>query len=121
MAFIVNNYQLLRYKPWQATQENAWDNQPGSDKIYITSWKAFLQTKYAKQHVPDWFEKLQTLQNLSENDIDSEDFSEQLPQREEWMHLADLIPGCFVNTTKYLSLIVIVMTGKMTSASMHTT
>ena len=95
-------YQLLRYKPWQATQENAWDNQPGSDKIYITSWKTFLQTKYAKQHVPDWFEKLQTLQNLSENDTDSEDFSEQLPQREEWMHLADLIPGSFVNTTEQI-------------------
>ena len=96
-------YQLLRYKPWQATQENAWDNQPGSDKIYITSWKAFLQTKYAKQHVPDWFEKLQTLQNLSENDTDSEDFSEQLPQREEWMHLADLIPGSLVNTNEQIS------------------
>ncbi|XP_068687691.1 ATP-dependent DNA helicase pif1-like [Montipora foliosa] len=93
---------LLRYKPWQATQENAWDNQPGSDKIYITSWKAFVQTKYAKQHVPDWFEKLQTLQNLSENDTDSEDFSEQLPQHEDWMHLADLIPGSFVNTTEQI-------------------
>ena len=59
--------------------------------------------KYAKQHVPDWFEKLQTLQNLSENDTDSEDFSEQLPQREEWMHLADLIPGSLVNATEQIS------------------
>lgn len=49
-------YQLLRYKPWQTTQENAWGDQPGSDDIYITSWKAFLQTQYAKQHVPDWHE-----------------------------------------------------------------
>ena len=93
-------YQLLRYKPWQTTQENAWDDQPGSDDIYITSWKAFLQTQYAKQHVPDWHEKLQTLENLSENDTDCENISQQLPQREEWMHLADLIPGSFVNTTE---------------------
>ena len=28
-------YQLLRYKLWQTTQENAWDDQPGSDDIYI--------------------------------------------------------------------------------------
>ena len=91
---------MLRYKPWQTTQENAWGDQPGSDDIYITSWKAFLQTQYAKQHVPDWHEKLQTLENLSENDTDCENISQQLPQREEWMHLADLIPGSFVNTTE---------------------
>ena len=24
-------YHLLRYKPWQTTQDNAWDNQPSSD------------------------------------------------------------------------------------------
>ena len=93
-------YQLLRYKLWQTTQENAWDDQPGSDDIYITSWKAFLQTQYAKQHVPDWHEKLQTLESLSENDTDCENISQQLPQREEWMHLADLIPESFVNTTE---------------------
>ena len=28
-------YQLLKYKPWQTTQENAWGDQPGSDDIYI--------------------------------------------------------------------------------------
>lgn len=47
--------------------------------IYIlTSWKAFLETQYAKQHVPDWHEKLQTLENLSENDTDCENISQQL-------------------------------------------
>ena len=45
---------------------------------------------------------LQTLQNMSENDTDSEDFSEQLPQREEWKHLADIIPGSFVITTEQI-------------------
>lgn len=28
-------YQLLRYKPWQTTQENAWDDQSGSDDILV--------------------------------------------------------------------------------------
>ena len=45
---------------------------------------------------------MQTLQNLSENDTDLEDFSEQLPQRVEWKHLADIIPGSFVNTTEQI-------------------
>ena len=27
-------------------------------------------------------------------------FSEQLPEREEWMHLADIVPGSFINTTE---------------------
>ena len=34
-------YQLIRYKPWQRTQENARGNQPGNDEIYITQWKNF--------------------------------------------------------------------------------
>ena len=93
-------YQLLRYKPWQSTQENAWGDQPGSDEVYISSWISFLQTQYAKVNVPDKYEKLQTLQNLSENETDPEYISHQFPQREEWMHLADLIPGSFVNTTE---------------------
>ena len=46
--------------------------------------------------------KMQTLQNLSENETNSEDFSEQLRQREEWKQLADIIPGSFVNTTEQI-------------------
>ena len=37
-------YQLLTYKPWQTTQDNAWGNQPGNDEIYVTKWKEFLET-----------------------------------------------------------------------------
>ena len=33
-------YQLLRCKPWHTTQENAWDDEPGFEEIYITKWKA---------------------------------------------------------------------------------
>lgn len=94
-------YQLLRYKPWQTTQDNAWGDQPGSNEIYITSWKNFLESQYAKEHVPDWCEKLQNSQNVPEDQNDSDSsYSEQLPEREEWMDLADIIPGSFINKTK---------------------
>lgn len=94
-------YQLLRYKPWQTTQDNAWGDQPGSNEIYISSWKKFLETQYAKEHVTDWCEKLQNFQNLYEDQSDGDlCYSEQLPEREEWMHLADIVPGSFINTTK---------------------
>ena len=89
-------YQLLRYKPWHTTQENAWDDEPGLEEIYITKWKDFLQTRYVQQHVPDWCERLHTVQTYSEDDTDFEHTPQELPQREEWMILADLIPGSFV-------------------------
>ena len=90
-------YQLLKHKPWHTTQDNAWDCQEGTDEIYITKWKEFLQTPYAEEHVPDWYEKLQSVQNNTEEEPNIEHSSEELPQREEWMDLADLIPGYFVN------------------------
>ena len=45
-------YQLLWYKPWQTTQDNAWGDQPGSNEIYITSWKIFL--KLSMQSACSW-------------------------------------------------------------------
>ena len=42
-------YQLLRYKPWQTTQDNAWGDQPGSNEVYISSWKNFLETRCTQQ------------------------------------------------------------------------
>ena len=91
-------YQLLRNKPWHKTQDNAWGGQPGTDEIYINKWKDFLETPYAKQHVPDWYEKLHSMQNKSHEEPDIDPTSQELPQREEWMHLADLVPESFVNT-----------------------
>jgi hypothetical protein len=46
-------YQLLRYKPWRLTQDNAWDSDEPSDEDLINKWQEFLQTPYAKQNVPD--------------------------------------------------------------------
>ena len=91
-------YQLLTYKPWQTTQDNAWGDQPGNDEIYVTKWKEFLETSYAKKYVPDWHDKLQSVQNCSDDDKIAEETTQELPAREEWMVLSDLIPGSFVTT-----------------------
>ena len=69
-----------KYKPWKNNHENAWGDQPGSDEVHITSWKEFLETQYAKKHVPDWFEKLHSLQSLTEGSADTDHPSEQHPQ-----------------------------------------
>jgi len=92
-------YQLLRYKPWHTTQDNLWSDKPATDEVYINEWKIFLQTLYAKEHVPDWYEKLNTVQNYSqyENETDVQHTPQEHPQREEWMLLADLVPGSFVS------------------------
>ena len=82
-------YQLLRYKPWKITQENSWDNER-SDENMINKWQEFLQTAYAKENVPDWFDKLRSVvqnQQESENPIVDE---QPENTREEWMIISDL-------------------------------
>ena len=54
-------YQLLRYKPWRLTQNNAWGDQERTDDIFISNWQEFLKTAYGQTNVPDWFDKLQTV------------------------------------------------------------
>ena len=83
-------YQLLRYKPWKITQENAWDNEESTDENIINKWQEFLQTAYAKEHVPDWFDKLQSVvQNQQESE--NLNLGEQ-PENihEEWMIISNL-------------------------------
>ncbi len=92
-------YQLLKYKPWQTTPNNAWGDQLGDNEMYINSWRDFLQTKFAKENVPDWHNKIDCIENWVE-DVSKNDNEESLqgaPDKEEWMHLAELIPGRFVN------------------------
>jgi ATP-dependent DNA helicase PIF1 len=81
-------YQLLRYKPWQTTQNNAWDGQEPTDEIFINCWHEFLQTPYGQSNVPDWFDKLQTV--IQSQEPDHEPSEEQEVTREEWMILSDL-------------------------------
>ena len=83
-------YQLLRYKPWKLTQDNAWDDQEASDDILVTCWHEFLQTPYAEANVPDWFDKLQdVIQNQEEPDNQPVELDSS-NTREEWMIISDL-------------------------------
>ena len=88
-------YQLLRYKPWKISQDNAWDNEEPSDQNIINKWQQFLQTPYAKTNVPDWFDKLQSvIQNQEEPEnqlVDAQSENTQSENaREEWMIISDL-------------------------------
>ena len=60
-------YQLLRYKPWRTTQNNAWGDQEPDDEILINHWQEFLQTPCGQTNVPDWFDKLQTIVKVNKN------------------------------------------------------
>lgn len=46
-----------------------------------------------KSMFPDWHDKLDTVQNYNENNMDTEHATQELPQREEWMLLIELVPG----------------------------
>ena len=83
-------YQLLRYKPWKITQDNAWGDQEPSDEMFVSCWHEFLQTPYAEANVPDWFDKLQdVIQNQEEPDSEPVE-SDSNNTREEWMIISDL-------------------------------
>ena len=81
-------YQLLRYKPWQTTRNNAWGGQEATDEILINSWQDFLQTQYGQSNVPDWFDKLQAV--IQSQEPEHEPSEEQERTQEEWMILSDL-------------------------------
>ena len=52
---------MLKYKPRHTNQNNAWGDQEGTEQVFVTKWKDFLESTAAKQHVPDWYEKLQNV------------------------------------------------------------
>ncbi len=60
----------MRYRPWTITQNNAWGDQEPTDEVLIAKWKEFLQTPYGQTHVPEWFDKLQSvIQSQQEPDL----------------------------------------------------
>lgn len=84
-------YQLLRYKPWQHSVDNAWGDKEGSDSVYIDNWHSFLQTPNAKQFVPNWLQQINPISEYVNQIIDKDNFTEtDTSKREEWMILADL-------------------------------
>lgn len=84
-------YQLLRYKPWQHSVDNAWGDEEGSDSVYIDNWHSFLQTPNAKQFVPNWLQQINSISEYVNQIIDKDNFTEtDTGEREEWMIIADL-------------------------------
>lgn len=75
-------YQLLRYKPWLLSQNNAWND--------VTFWEQFLQTPYAQANVPDWFDKLQDVIQTQEQPSNQHAIESNNNSREEWMIISNL-------------------------------
>ena len=86
-------YQLLKLKPWQSSPQNAWDNLPDT---FISTYKQFLSTDYAKQHVSTIAEELhraeqyESIQLANEDSDHTEETYEH--NQEEWMLLCQLQP-----------------------------
>lgn len=86
-------YQLLKYKPRHTNQNNAWGDQEGTEQVFVTKWKDFLESTAAKQHVPDWYEKLQNVWSSEEQEPQNEQSMQPVTEKEDWMLLADIIAG----------------------------
>ena len=88
-------FQLLKYKPWQEQQSNAWDNGPESDKTYISAYNTFLQTETGKNLVPNFATDLAQSSTCicndenSDND-DDDDVSQQSIVQDDWILLCQL-------------------------------
>lgn len=86
---LYSKYQLLRYKPWQYNQNNAWVNQEPSDDAFIGHWEELVLTPYAEVNVPYRFDKLQTVIQ-SREDLDTQPDQQDSTSHEEWMIISDL-------------------------------
>lgn len=84
-------YQLLKYKPWLYSLNNAWENQEDCDSVYIETWGTFLNTPQAKKLVPDWSVQLDAMSEyMNDEHISDEECQNESGEREEWMYLAEL-------------------------------
>ena len=81
-------YELLKYKPWKNSQNDAWDNQKPSDTTFVNSWMDFLNSPIANK-VPNWEKQLQdVLDNVVQQRDESCEKNEN-PDQEEWMILSN--------------------------------
>ena len=91
-------YQLLTYKPWENSQNDAWGCTQPDDRTFLSAWHGFSHTSYAAVHAPDWGEKLS---NASEN-VEQPTYDplvNQESKQDEWMFLSD-----FYNSNKNIDL-----------------
>ena len=83
-------FQLLRYKPWKNSPNDAWGTTEPNEQTYVTEWHNFLNTSYAKRYVQNWSQKLSNvLENIQLPDLDEQTDNEEQHQQEEWMILSD--------------------------------
>ena len=84
-------YQLLKYKPWKDSQNDAWNYETPSDTVYVNAWLAFLNSPVASKYVPNWEKQLENvLDNVvqkSDDEFHSENENKSIVQ-EEWMILS---------------------------------
>ena len=87
-------YQLLKFKPWQTNPQNAWENLPECNNTFISAYKQFLTTDYARQHVATLAEELHRAEQYESTQLTDDDTNqeENAPELEEWMLLCQLQP-----------------------------
>lgn len=82
-------FQLLRFKPWKNSLDDAWGTTEPDNQTFITEWHNFLNTPYAKKHVHDWSQKISdVLENFELQNHEQSD-AQETHQQEEWMILSD--------------------------------
>ena len=95
-------YQLIRYKPWLSTIQDAWNNIPEQDTTYVQQWISFLKTEYAKSNLKDWNEEIeviehQLLQEYTQGDLYSTDEVHGTHEQEDWMQISNLVHNEYRN------------------------
>ena len=88
-------YQLLKLKPWCSSPQNAWNNLPECNETFISVYKQFLSTDYAKglaiiTEELQRAEQFESIQRANEDSNQTEDTHEH--SQEEWMFLCQLQP-----------------------------
>jgi hypothetical protein len=78
---------IVNTKHWQNYPNNAWESETPDDHTFIVAWRDFLHSPFAKQHVPEWENKLQSV--LDNIELTNETPEEDLPTQEEWMLISD--------------------------------
>lgn len=81
-------HNLLKFKPWKDSTNNVCSIAEVNDIAYVAEWQTFLESAYAKTHVPNWYEKFHdVLENIDQS---SDEFPENCDvKQEEWMILLD--------------------------------
>ena len=82
-------FQLLRFKPWKNSLDDAWGTTEPNNQTFITEWHNFLNTPYAKKHVQDWSQKISdVLENIELQNYENSN-NQEIYEQEEWMILSE--------------------------------